>query len=89
MCDTFQQLSSIGRTDDGTLWVAGFPNMRINPETLQFGFLPEAVLTAMDMDFVFDAAGDPRDTTVVFTGYRSGIGLRVRRYNPSNGQVTN
>ena len=88
MCGVFQQLNGVGRTEDGTLWVAGMPTLRLNPTTLQFGFLPASVMTAMDMDFPFDAAGDPRDTTVVFTGYKSGFGLRVRRYNPRTGQVT-
>jgi hypothetical protein len=88
MSGSFQQFYGVGRTDDGTLWATGSPNLRLNPETLDFGFLPASVLQAMDMDFVFDAAGDPRDSTVVFTGYKSGIGLRVRRYNPRNGQTT-
>jgi hypothetical protein len=75
----------VGRTPDGTLWVVGDPTFRLNPANLSFQIYAPSFAANLGMDFPFDAAGDPRDSTVVFAGYQSGIGLRVRRYDPDTG----
>jgi hypothetical protein len=68
--------------------VAGSPTFRINPETLEFQIYPPSFGGSLGMDFPFDAAGDVQDSSVVFTGYQSGLGIRVRRYNPRTGAIT-
>lgn len=88
LCGDFGYLRGVGRTPDGTLWVAGDPTFRLNPSTLSFQIFPASFGATLGMDYPFDVAGDPRDSTVVFAGYQSGIGLRVRRYDPKNSAVS-
>lgn len=89
LCGSFTELRGVGRTDDGTLWVAGNPTFKINATTLDFEMFPQPFLdVALQMDHPFDAAGDPRDGTVVFSGYHQAVGLRVRRYDPSTSLVS-
>ncbi len=88
LCGSFYQLRGVGRTPDGTLWVAGTPTFSLNAATLGFQVFSNAFLQTLQIDFPFDVAGDPRDSSVVFVGYQTGLGLRVRRYNPRTGVVT-
>jgi uncharacterized repeat protein (TIGR01451 family) len=88
LCGTFEALRGFGRTPDSTIWVAGVPSFKLNPYHLSFQIFPPSFLTSLGMDWAYDAAGDARDSTVVFGGYLSGFGLRLRRYNPRTGQVS-
>jgi hypothetical protein len=89
LCGNFEDLRGFGRTPDGSFWVAGIPSFRLNPYNLAFEILPPSLLSSMDVDFLYDAAGDIRDSSVVFGGYRTGFGLRLRRYQPRSHQITN
>ncbi len=88
LCGTWEYFRGMGRAPDGTYWVVGTPSFRFNPSTLDFQVLPASFFTALDMDTPYDVAADPRDSTLVFSGYKSGVGLRLRRYDPDNQQVT-
>lgn len=89
LCGVFESLRGMGRTADGTIWVAGQPCFRLNPYQLSFRILPPSFGAAtLGMDYPSDVAEDPRDHTLVWSGYQSGLGLRVRRYDPATGAVT-
>lgn len=88
LCGTWEILRGMCIAPDGTYWVVGTPSFRLNPTTLDFQILPDAFFTALDMDTPYDVAADPRDSTLVFAGYKSGLGMRVRRYNPRTSAIT-
>ncbi|NOT35656.1 MAG: DUF11 domain-containing protein [Candidatus Eisenbacteria bacterium] len=88
LCGVFENSRGMGRTADGTIWVAGQPCFRLNPYQLSFAILPPSFATTLGMDTPFDVAEDPRDHTLVFAGYQSGLGLRMRRYDPATGTVS-
>jgi uncharacterized repeat protein (TIGR01451 family) len=87
-CGSFSSLRGMGRAPDGTFWVIGQPSFRVNPQTMDFALLPDSFFNALDMDLPYDVGVDIRDSSLVFVGYRSGFGLRVRRYHPVTGQIT-
>lgn len=82
VCGPFANSAGVGRTPDGSLWVAGQPTWRVNPTTLDFQIFPLSFHATLGLDYPFDCHVDPRDSTIVFVGYQSGLGLRVRRWNP-------
>lgn len=88
LCGSLENSRGMGRAADGTIWVAGQPCFRLNPHQLSFQILPPTFGTTLGMDTPNDVAEDLRDSTLVFSGYQSGLGLRVRRYNPRTGAVT-
>lgn len=88
LCGAFETSRGMGRTADGTIWVAGQPCFRLNPHQLSFQIMPPSFAATLGMDTPFDVAEDPRDHTLVWTGYQAGLGLRVRRYDPATGAVT-
>jgi uncharacterized repeat protein (TIGR01451 family) len=88
LCGAFESLRGMGRTADGTIWVAGMPCFRLNPTNLSFQIMPPPFTATLGMDYPNDIAEDPRDHTLVWSGYLSGFGLRVRRYNPVTGAVS-
>ena len=81
-CVGFENLRGMGRAPGGDVWVVGTPSFRLNPVLMEFEILSGAFFAAMDMDYPNDVAADPRDSTLVFAGYKSGFGARLRRYNP-------
>lgn len=83
VCGTFASSQGLGLGPDGSLWVVGSPTYRVNAATLDFEILPSSFNTALGIDFPFDCATDPTDSTLVFAGYRVGFGLRVRRWDPA------
>lgn len=75
------------RSPRGDYWVVGDPNWRANPTLGEFEILPSALNTTLAMDYPNDLAWDAFDSTLVFAGYQSGIGLRVRRWKPTTNAV--
>lgn len=85
LCNAPGGLSGIGRSPDGTLWIMGSPPIRLQPATPALAVLANGVF---GIDIPFDVGVDPRDSTLVVAGYQVGFGMRVRRYDPDNGQIT-
>lgn len=75
------------RSPRGDYWVVGDPCWRANPTLGEFEILPSSLNTSLAMDFPNDVAWDAFDSTLVFAGYQSGIGLRVRRWKPTTNAV--
>lgn len=75
------------RSARGDYWVVGDPNWRANPTLGEFEILPTALNTTLAMDYPNDVAWDAFDSTLVFAGYQSGVGLRVRRWKPTTNAV--
>src|SRR5262249_31741463 len=71
-----------------TIWVAGEPVFHLNPYQLTFRIEPPSFPATLGIDFPFDVAEDPRDSTLVFSGYQTGLGLRVARFDPETRVAT-
>lgn len=90
LCFPAEYLSGMDRGPDGDVWLTGIPRViRYNPATLAFRVYSEAFMTdTLGMSTIADCAVDPADSSVIFSGYLAGIGMRVKRYQPRTGQVT-
>lgn len=89
LCMDPETSKGLARSPNGDFWIAGWPVVRYNPTTLLFRVYGQNFFqTRLDMSAPDDVAVDSTDTTVVFAGYKAGIGMRVRRYRPDTDAIT-
>jgi uncharacterized repeat protein (TIGR01451 family) len=91
MCMPGEIYNGTGKDLNGDIWVAGLPNFRLNPETLDFEIIDKDVLLAGGlMGAVQDAAVDTADGTLVLliTISTPSPSSTVKRYDPLLNSVT-
>jgi len=92
MCMPGEIYNGTGRDPlSGDVWVAGLPNFRLNPKTLDFEIIDYNILSASGLTGALqDAAVDNADGTLVLLRRisTSPSSSTIKRYNPFSGVVT-
>jgi len=90
LCFPADELTGMDRGPAGDVWLTGLPPViHYDPHTLEFRIYSDAFMSdTLGVSTIADCAVDPADSSVIFSGYVAGIGMRVVRYQPTTGQVT-